>query len=71
MPFNMGRMQIAVKNVRDTIYVNKYDFMAVVRNEKLDITNIRLEGEKVVIDYISNWSLARGCKKLKVWVVAQ
>jgi len=71
MTFNRARMQIAVKSGGDTIYVNKYDFMAVMRNEKLDITNIHREGETVVIDYISNWSLARGCKKLKVWAIEQ
>ena len=64
MTFRKGSNKIAVKNVG--VYVNKYDFMAVVCNRELDITNVRLVGEKVVIDYISNWSLAKGSKKLKV-----
>ena len=71
MPFYRGSIQIAVENGGDAIYVNKYDLMAVVCNEKLDITNIRLVDEKVVIDYISNWSLARGCMKLKVWATKE
>lgn len=47
------------------VFVSKYEFESVAHNEKLDITDIRLEGKQVVIDYISNWSQTRGCKKLK------
>lgn len=48
------------------VFVSKYEFESVAHNEKLDITDIRLEDQQVVIDYVSNWSQARGCKKINV-----
>lgn len=64
MPFNMDRLQIKGEHDEEIIYVDKYDYQGIVLNRKLEILSIRAVGGKVVIDYVSKWSRAKGCIEL-------
>lgn len=65
MPFNKGCLQLKGEHDGEVIHVNRYDYQGMLQNQKIDIISIRPERGKVIIDFITKKTLARGCKEFK------
>lgn len=65
MPFNMERLQVKGDHDGKIIYVDRYDYQGILRNQTIDIISIRAADGKVVIDYVTKRNRVRGCRELK------
>jgi len=64
MAFRAIRLQIPGESDGEVLYVSKRAFEGVVKNKKLEIKSIRPVGGKLVIEYVSTRSMAKGTMEL-------